>query len=345
MAEPIGALRVDLSANAAQFEKDMGRAKRAVSSSTKSMQSSMASFRTGLGKAVKGLFSLKAAAFAAAGVVGMALLVKRSIEAADVIGKTADKIGIGIEALQEFRFAAELAGVSTRTFDMGLQRFSRRFAEAAQGTGELLTVINQYGIATRNADGSTRSLEDALSDYADVIANASTDQERLRLAFKAFDSEGAALVNLFRKGSNGIAQMRQEARDLGVVLDASMVREAEKANDQLTRMGTILSTNLTRALITMAPQIIALGDSFIKNIGPFAEWLTETLPAGTANAAELERRIGVLNDTMARLSSAPAISMEFGLLDGSRRHRRGMKYKRKSMRLKSYLSSVNVKRR
>jgi hypothetical protein len=44
-------------------------------------------------------------------VGGLAALVDRSISAADAIGKTADKIGVGVEALQELRFAAKASGV------------------------------------------------------------------------------------------------------------------------------------------------------------------------------------------------------------------------------------------
>jgi hypothetical protein len=62
---------------------------------------------------------------ALAGVVtvgGLAALVDRSISTADAIGKTADKIGVGVEALQELRFAAKASGVEQQTLDMALQR-------------------------------------------------------------------------------------------------------------------------------------------------------------------------------------------------------------------------------
>ena len=67
-------------------------------------------------------------------VGGLGALVDRSISAADAIGKTADKIGVGVEALQELRFAAKASGVEQQTLDMALQRFVRRVAEAGNGT-------------------------------------------------------------------------------------------------------------------------------------------------------------------------------------------------------------------
>jgi hypothetical protein len=42
-----------------------------------------------------------------------------------------DTIGVGVEALQELRFAAKASGVEQQTLDMALQRFTRRTAEAA----------------------------------------------------------------------------------------------------------------------------------------------------------------------------------------------------------------------
>src|SRR5512132_673492 len=57
-------------------------------------------------------------------VGGLAALVNSSISAADAIGKTADTIGIGVEALQELRFAAKASGVEQHTLDMALQRFT-----------------------------------------------------------------------------------------------------------------------------------------------------------------------------------------------------------------------------
>jgi hypothetical protein len=40
---------------------------------------------------------------------------------------------VGVEALQELRFAAKASGIEQQTLDMALQRFTRRAAGAAQG--------------------------------------------------------------------------------------------------------------------------------------------------------------------------------------------------------------------
>jgi hypothetical protein len=55
-----------------------------------------------------GIRTLGGALVGVASVGGLAALVDRSISAA--VGKTADKIGVGVEALQELRFAAKASG-------------------------------------------------------------------------------------------------------------------------------------------------------------------------------------------------------------------------------------------
>ena len=77
-----------------------------------------------------GIRMLGGALLGVATVSGLGALVDRSISAADAVGKTADKIGISVEALQELRFAAKASGVEQQTLDMALQRFTRRAAEA-----------------------------------------------------------------------------------------------------------------------------------------------------------------------------------------------------------------------
>ena len=107
-----------------------------------------------------GIRTLGGALAGVATVGGLAALVDRSISAANAIGKTADTIGVGVEALQELRFAAKASGVEQQTLDMALQRFTRRAAEAAQGTGEAKDALAQMGIALRDQDGHLRSSEE-----------------------------------------------------------------------------------------------------------------------------------------------------------------------------------------
>jgi|GEM_PF-3523858 len=223
------------------------------------------------------LFSMRNALMGGA-VAGMAAMVRQSIEATDQIGKVADKVGLTTDQLQELRYAANLAGVAQSQLDMGMQRFSRRLGEVAQGQGELLKTSAQYDVELRNADGSMRSNIDLLGEWSNVIQNAESDQEALRIAFKLFDSEGAALVNMLRGGSEGLKGLRRGARDLGVVIEERLVRTAEKANDQLTKMEMLVKAQLRSTLVELSPDIIEVANGTFEWVKANRELLTQQVP-------------------------------------------------------------------
>ena len=152
---------------------------------------------------------------AMAGVLAVRELVswgQSALAAANALQDQADVLGISTEALQTYRFALQSVGVTQQQADTGLQRFTRRLGEAAQGSGVLKDILEDYGIAIRNADGTTRRAEDVLRDYADAMRNAESQEERLRLAVAAFDTEGVRFVNLLKEGRDGLQRMADEAR-------------------------------------------------------------------------------------------------------------------------------------
>ena len=146
-------------------------------------------------------------------LAGFGLLVKSSLSATDSLAKTASKIGTTTEALSALRYAADITGVATTTMDMALQRFTRRTAEAAKGTGEAKGAIRELGI---NAQELNRMpLDQRMLVLADAFSGVKSESDRLRLAFKLFDSEGAALVNTLSLGREGLLNCL-ERRSIGI---------------------------------------------------------------------------------------------------------------------------------
>lgn len=257
-----------------------------------------------------------------AGVRGFGLIATNALKSADSIGKVADKVALTTNELQELRFASELAGVEQRALDMGMQRFSRRIAEVVAGTGELKPIIEQYGIALTDAEGRQRAQIDILRDYADVIANTESEQEQLRLSFKAFDSEGAALVNMLRRGSTALDEQRQLARDYGAVLDEEVIRNSERAQDALTLMGTAISTSVTAAFVELAPAIEAVAieiANLVRGDTVAGTILERTTAFLTAEIEAAEQGVATLEQLVeAKRAAGGAYQVELGILEQER---------------------------
>ena len=95
---------------------------------------------------------------------------------------------------------------------------------------------------------------------ADAFEGVESEADRLRLAFKLFDSEGAALVNTLGMGRDGLSELLGEARSLGVVMSANAAKGVEDANDALFRMQSLFGGVVKQTVAALAPAISALAD-------------------------------------------------------------------------------------
>lgn len=206
------------------------------------------------------VLNLRTALVGVAGVAGFGLLVRSSLLATDSLAKTASKIGTTTEALGGLRYAAEIAGIETRTMDMALQRFTRRTAEAAAGTGEAKGAIKELGL---NAQELNRMpLDKRMVVLANAFQGVTSESDRLRLAFKLFDSEGAALVNVLAQGGNGLKEMLGEARALGLTMSGSAAKGVEDTVDSLTKLQMLFKGVSDQVVAALAPAIEGMVERF-----------------------------------------------------------------------------------
>lgn len=215
----------------------------------------------GIKRAFAGLskifFNFKTALVAAVGAGGMGLLIANSLKATDALSKTASKIGTTTEALSALQYAGGITGVEINTMNMALQRFTRRTAEAAVGTGEAKGALRELRIDARKL--TRLPLDEQMLTLADAFEEA---QKRgvnpLKIAFKLFDSEGATLVNTLALGRDGLTDLLGEARSLGVVMSSSAAKGVEDANDALFRMQSLFGGVVKQVVASLAPAISAL---------------------------------------------------------------------------------------
>ena len=207
-----------------------------VNATVKKMNSSFKSIGSvglkGLGSLTRGLRNATLAATAAAGA--FAFMAKSTLNQLDSLGKTANKLGVTTEFLSRYQVIADRAGISTETFNMGLQRFLRRLGEAQMGTGELLKPLQKMGISMKDSNGQFRSGTDVFEDFMLALAGTTNSTEKLAMAMKGFDSEGVALINIAEMGADKIALIGKRAEEAGLIIDGSLTKAAEEANDSLS---------------------------------------------------------------------------------------------------------------
>jgi hypothetical protein len=224
---------------------------------------------SGLRTLTKPLLNMKTALVGVLGAGGITLLVRQSLLATDALSKTASKIGTTTEALSALQYAGKITGVEVNTMNMALQRFSRRASEAANGTGEAKGAIRELGIDAR--DLVKLPLDERMLVLADAFEGVKSESDKLRIAFKLFDSEGAALVNTLSEGRGGLSAMLGEAKALGVVMSSEAAQGVEDANDEFLKLNSIFKGILDQTTAALAPALKFIVESISKSLVKFGE--------------------------------------------------------------------------
>jgi hypothetical protein len=240
---------------------------------------------SGLRTLTKPLLNMKTALVGVLGAGGITLLVRQSLLATDALSKTASKIGTTTEALSALQYAGKITGVEVNTMNMALQRFSRRASEAANGTGEAKGAIRELGINAR--DLVQLPLDERMLVLADAFQGVKSESDKLRIAFKLFDSEGAALVNTLAQGRGGLAAMLGEAKALGAVMSSEAAAGVEDANDEFLKLSTIFKGILDQTTAALAPALEYIVSSLTETLKSFGNAQTGFTEVGKTIAKNL----------------------------------------------------------
>jgi len=250
----VSRLRVILDARTDQFEKKLGGSQKVLKGWQKEAK---AGFKS-VGRAATGL---TAQLGIAAGVLGLGAMVKSSLNSIDAQAKFADKIGVSTLALGGLHHAAELTGVSTRDMNLGLQRMTRRVAEAARGTGAAQKAIKELGLdakrlASLRPDEQFRAIAESMSEVG-------SRSDQVRLAFAVFDAGGVGLLNTMDAGAEGIKKMQNEAVLLGSAVSRIDAAKIEAANDALFRSSQVFKGFANQLTVGLAPFIESAAKEFV----------------------------------------------------------------------------------
>lgn len=185
----------------------------------------------GLGSLTRGLRNVSVVALAAAGA--FAVMAKSTMNTLDTLGKTATKLGVTTEFLSKYQVIANRAGISTETFNMGLQRFLRRLGEAQTGSGELLKPLKAMGISMKDSNGNFREGTEVFAEFMRKLGGVENSTLALSLAMKGFDSEGVAMINIAQMGADKIELIGKRAAEAGLIISKDLTKAAAEANDAM----------------------------------------------------------------------------------------------------------------
>lgn len=216
--------------------------------------------------------SMKAIGVAAAGVgTGMMVAIRRTLNAADDMGKAAQKFGVPVEQLSRLKYAADLSDVSLETLGTGLSQLSKKMVAAAGGGKQQTAMFEKLGIKVVDATGKLRDTEAVLQDVAGIFETMEDGPAKTALAMELFGKSGAQLIPLLNSGKTGLQQMADEANKFGIVIDEKTSKSAESFNDNLTRIQAALGGLAVQLTAAVAPSMAAASEWVIEMVKSFRE--------------------------------------------------------------------------
>lgn len=244
MAATIGALRVVLGADTAQFSKGIRGASADLTLLQRSAKVAGAAVGLALGVGV-------GAAIAFAGSI------KNAINEADKMGKIAQSIGTSVEALSSLAYAANLSEISVEELSSGITRLNRALIDAQQNA--LSPAAQAFRALGINIQG-VKSGADLIPQMAGAFERLADGAGKTDVAAQLFGKNlGTKFIPFLNQGTEAIKAQREEAVALGQVYTGEMAKAADQFNDDLERLqksGTGLAIKLANDLLPVLNQVV-----------------------------------------------------------------------------------------
>ncbi len=253
----LGTLTLDLVAKIGGFTGPLDKAERHSNKTANAISKHQREVTAAIGSSIKSLVGW-AAGFIAFGA--MKSFVDNSLKAAGAIQDVAATAGITTDTLQEMRHVTSMFGVSAEQADQGLQKFNKSIGELKAGTGSLYTYLSKTDKALLSQVQSAGSADEALDIIFKSMRNVEDSSKRSALAVAAFGKSGQRMSVM----ADDYENLRKEARDLGLVIDSDLIKSADEAGDKLDTMAQVIKTQLTSAVLELAPAIQSMAQGITK---------------------------------------------------------------------------------
>lgn len=216
----------------------------------------------------------------------LGLMVKKTADFGDALWDMKQRTGISTEVLSSFKLAADKSGTSIEGVALGLRFLGRSMTDAATGGKESAEVYRALGIAVKNAAGQMRPMDEVLLEVADKFAGMEDGALKTSLAIKLFGRSGTELIPMLNLGRAGIAELREEAKRLGIVISDDAASAADKFNDTMTSLKASLQGASMTIGTALMPAVKGIAEIVTNVVAGVNKW-------ASANGALVQTFVGL----------------------------------------------------
>lgn len=284
----VGALRVSLGLDSAQFTAGLTAAQRNMKQVGDRMKAVGATIATaGVGIAVAA-----GAAFVKLGF--------DALKAADDIGDAAARLGVTAEAFQKLEIAATSAGAAPGLMTEAMDKLNVGLGAFMQtGGGPAAEAFKQLGLSGQIASGQIATADQAFYAAAKALESIANPAEKARLSAQLFGrAAGADMLEVLAPGEAALRGYGEAAAQSGRIMSAEMVEKLSAAK--------LTIDTTSQAFMQMAQ--VMVGDLIVGSM-TFLDTLKPMIEQGKALAAQIGAFLGPsfveLAETVKSLMAGP----------------------------------------
>ena len=274
---------------------DLGELNKGLEKASNSVKSFAEKNKEAFEKVGKGLVDVGAkfsvlSAGIIAGVGAMGLLAKNVGNIADRLLDLADITGMTTDAIQEWQYVAKIAGVSTETVTNATEGLVRRLKDVGEEGNPAVEVLQGLGIASKDATGQIRNAGTIVDETIMKLASLDNVTERNTIGSQLFGGAWKDVAPILSLGGDSIAQLREEAQSLGIVMSNEALQSANQfrqATEKLTakfealknNIGARLAPILTNTLLPLIDKyLIPAFEKVADAVGDVIDWFNDLSP-------------------------------------------------------------------
>ena len=198
----------------------------------------------------------------------------------------AQRAGMGVEAYQEYAYAAKMADIEQQVFDKSTAKLAKNMSDAASGKNKSLAdLFSRLHIKAKNADGSLRNVADVLPELADGFKRQTNATVRQTMAMALFGEEGASMVDLLGQGADAMAKAREEARKYGILTE-EQIKQAAQLDTGLKHVSMAVSGLWKLIGAKLAPVMTPLLEMFGDWVALNRVWLATNIESAVTGVVD-----------------------------------------------------------
>ncbi len=257
-----------------------------------------------LGGIVKGIGASMGVALAGIGAAAVGAgksLVDASVNSAayaDTILTMSAQTHMSTEALQAYKYAAELVDTPLETLTGSMAKQIRSMNSAAGGSKDMTTAYAKLGVSIQDSNGHLKNSEDVYWSTIDALGKVKDSTERDALSMQIFGKSAQDLNPLIEKGSAGIKELAAEATNMGAVMSSDQLNSLGKFDDTVQRLKSGASAAKNVLGTVLLPQMQTLASSGVSLLGTFTKGLSDAGGDWTKISKAISTTIGGLTSSI-----------------------------------------------